>query len=153
MFINYGLGGAGNFSARPAQKFLTPPRQALKNFRPPLSRGQKIYDPPLSIHVNVLYMSLTNNNLDSCLCLIYEFDKWQFHWSTWVYTKTYKASRCKFYEWRKAPKMNKSVNWFHFRSFQKFANTFHQYSMLFMYKQSYRFMRQSRSRPMVGLLF
>ena len=109
MFINYGLGGAGNFSAWPAQKFLTPPRQALKNFRPPSRGVKKIYDPPLSIHVNVLYMSLTNDNCDSCLCLIYEFDKWKIHWSTWIYTKTYKASRCKFYDWREARK--KWLNW------------------------------------------
>ena len=107
--------------------------------------GQNFFmTPPLSIHVHVLYMSLTNDNFDSCLCLIYEFDKWQFHWSTWVYTKTYKASGCKFYYWREAQKMTKLVNLFHFHSFKKFANTFHPYSMLFIYKQSYRLMRQLR---------
>ena len=38
---------------------------------------------------------------------------------------------------RSAKKMTKLVNWFHFRSFKKFENTFHPYSMLFIYKQSY----------------
>ena len=58
MFINYGLGGRQFFGSTPS-KIFDPPRQALKNFRPPLSRGQKNLWPPLSIHVYVLYMSLT----------------------------------------------------------------------------------------------
>ena len=52
-----GWGGRHFFDSTPS-KIFDPPSPGAKKFPTPLSRGQKIYD-PLSIHVYVLYMSLT----------------------------------------------------------------------------------------------
>ena len=52
-----GWGGRQFFGSTPS-KIFDPPSPGAKKFPTPLSRGQKIYD-PLSIHVYVLYMSLT----------------------------------------------------------------------------------------------
>ena len=132
-----GWGGRHFFDSTPS-KIFDPPSPGAKKFPTPLSRGQKIYD-PLSIHVYVLYMSLT------ILIHVYVYKDISFWRMTnpliklgkilgWKMTmplinleSTYKgewvhgAWWVPIYDWREVPKI---FNWYQCFIFPKYLGSF-----------------------------